>query len=128
MSNDNNNTKLRTPEEFKANREKYKQKANDNAMDFVRLDKKIAELEAEQKKNNKEALPVNNDNDKPKPRTPEEFKANLEKHRRDINTRNTRQKRRTDNTPSWAATQAAREKIPSAEGATVLAFKRKEPG
>jgi hypothetical protein len=84
--------------------------------------------EAEQKKNNKEALPMNNDNDKPNLRTPEEFKANLEKHRRDINTRNTRQKRRTDNTPSWTVTQAAREKIPSAEGATVLAFKRKEPG
>jgi hypothetical protein len=97
-------------------------------METSAVDKKRQKNEAEQKKNNKEALPMNNDNDKPNLRTPEEFKANLEKHRRDINTRNTRQKRRTDNTPSWAVTQAAREKIPSAEGATVLAFKRKEPG
>jgi len=70
---------------------------------------------------------MNNDNDKPKLRSPEEFKANLEKHRRDINARNIGHKKRTDNTPSWAVTRAAREKE-NPEGATVLQFKRKGSG
>lgn len=52
-----NNKDKFTPEQAQANKEKYRQKANDNAMAFVRLEKRIAELEQEQKKNN-EFIPM----------------------------------------------------------------------